>query len=308
MVYYTDEIQVWNSEIFGDSEEHSIVMTFYDGYALSDDKQYGLSYPTLEQVRKTQWMQDAIGDYCGHTCDGTKDPYDVALKFGVLFKLPQDARMERKLEWLKQYALINKERQEAYDEFCIELLKPDKDYFVLYHDRTGDGGMKVKYLGVCCCAGTAIEVAFATNIIPQDVVHCFRQEDIQEANNVVDYGENMEAVAVYRAPESFSGEYWTIVSSSAMNNKFAAFSWNRNDKSEHVSNRFYTFSSYSEMQLFMAREKVNEMKDDLPEFNVTWFLKNLSIDVGLRPDATLHNVNIWAQEGYNVWICCGTYK
>ena len=50
------------------------------------------------------------------------------------------------------------------------------------------------------------------------------------------------------------------------------------------------------------------MQDDLPEFNISWFLEDLKGDTGLKPDETLHNINIWAQEGYNVWIVCGTYK
>lgn len=308
MIGFTDEIQVRNQEVFGDTETHNLTMMFYNGYAISDDNQYGLSYPTLEEVRKTIWMQDAICDYCGNDRDGTKDPFDIALKFGVLFKLPQDNAKEQKLKWLEQFALTNPDGKNAYEKLCNELAQPDKDYFAVYHDRTGDGGMKVRYLGTCCCDDCAVEVAFATNIIPKDVVHYFRQEDIEAANNAIDYGEDMEVVAVYRTNNNLLEEYWTVVSSPALNNKFAAFVWNRNDRSEHVSNRFYTFTSHSEMQTFILREKVNEMREELPEFNVSWFLEKLDVNTGLHKDATFNDINIWAQEGYNVWICCGTYK
>ena len=209
---------------------------------------------------------------------------------------------------MEQFAIVDVNRKAAYEKFCNELDAPNKEYFVLYHDRTGDGGMSVKYIGECCCDDEAIDKAFSSKAIPQDTVHFYRAEDIEAANMAVDYGKDMEVVAVYHSSSQYLEEYWTVVSVPVSCDKFAAFVWNRGDKSQHVSNRFYTFPSYMAMQNFVQQEKVNEMQDDLPEFNISWFLEDLKGDTGLKPDETLHNINIWAQEGYNVWIVCGTYK
>lgn len=267
-----------------------------------------MSYPTLFQVQNTDWMQKEITDYCGDGRDGTDYPFDIALKYGILFKLSQDSKLERKIKWLEQFAIVDVDRKAAYEKFCNELDAPNKEYFVLYHDRTGDGGMSVKYIGECCCDDEAIDKAFSTKAIPQDTVHFYRAEDIEAANRAVDYGRDMEVVAVYHSSSQYLEEYWTVVSVPVSYDKFAAFVWNRGDKSKYVSNRFYTFPSYIAMQEFVQQEKVNEMQDDLPEFNISWFLEDLKGDTGLKPDETLHNINIWAQEGYNVWIVCGTYK
>lgn len=308
MVEYIEEITVCNEQIFNDKESHTITMRFYDGYAISTNNLYGMSYPTLFQVQNTDWMQKEITDYCGDGRDGTDYPFDIALKYGVLFKLPQDSKLERKIKWLEQFAIVDVNRKAAYEKFCNELDAPNKEYFVLYHDRTGDGGMSVKYIGECCCDDEAIDKAFSIKAIPQDTVHFYRAEDIEASNMAVDYGKDMEVVAVYHSSSQYLEEYWTVVSVPVSCDKFAAFVWNRGDKSKYVSNRFYTFPSYIAMQEFVQQEKVNEMQDDLPEFNISWFLENLKGDTGLKPDETLHNINIWAQEGYNVWIVCGTYK
>ena len=308
MEYNIDKINVCNEQIFNDKEAHVLTMRFYDGYAISTDNLYGMSYPTLFQVQSTDWMQKEIIGYCGVGRDGTDCPFDIALKYGVLFKLPQDNRLERKIKWLEQFAIVDADRKTAYEKFSNELDSPNKEYFVLYHDRTGDGGMTIKYLGECCCDDEAVDKAFSTKAIPQDTVHFYRVEDIEAANTAVDYGEGMEVVAVYHSSSQYLEEYWTVVSTPASTDKFAAFVWNRGDKSQHVSNRFYTFPSYVAMQKFVLKEKVNEMQSELAEFNVSWFLEDLKGDTGLTPDTTLHNINIWAQEGYNVWIVCGTFK
>ena len=145
MIHFTDEILVRNQQIFNDAEEHSLTMTFYDGYAISQDKKYAMSYPTMAQVKRTAWMQEEIRNYEGEDRDGTKEPFDIALKFGVLFLFPKDNKAERKIKWLEQFAIIDAGRKVAYEKFCKELDAPNKEYFVLYHDRTGDGGMSVNY-------------------------------------------------------------------------------------------------------------------------------------------------------------------
>ena len=97
-----------------------------------------MSYPTLFQVQSTDWMQKEITDYCGDGRDGTDYPFDIALKYGILFKLPQDSKLERKIKWLEQFAVVDANRKAAYEKFCNELDAPNKEYFVLYHDPAGE--------------------------------------------------------------------------------------------------------------------------------------------------------------------------
>lgn len=307
MEKYLDKIQVCNEDIFNDNETHTLEMYFYNGYAISIDNKYGMTYPTLEQVAKTPWMQCEINAYCGDNRTGDC-VFDIALKYGVLFQLPHDTKSQLKIEWLEQFALRNPNRKAVYEKFCTELDAPNKEYFVLWHDRTGDGGMCVQYLGECNCDEEAKNKAFDTGAMPKDAAPYYRAEDIKEAEQAVSYGEGMNVVAVYCLKSESSVGYFTIVASNATDNKYAAFVWNRHDNSMHVSNSFSTFASYTAMQNFVMQAKVDEMKEDLVDFNVTWWLQNLSVDCGLTPDKTLHNIKIWSDNGYEVWICCGTYK
>lgn len=71
MVEYIEEITVCNEQIFNDKESHTITMRFYDGYAISTNNLYGMSYPTLFQVQSTDWMQKEITEYCGDGRNGT---------------------------------------------------------------------------------------------------------------------------------------------------------------------------------------------------------------------------------------------
>jgi len=67
-----------------DGDECPVEMEFYDGIALATDG-CGLymTYPTLEEVSKSEIRQDRIDDYTG-IYDGTINQYDVALTYGVL--------------------------------------------------------------------------------------------------------------------------------------------------------------------------------------------------------------------------------
>lgn len=86
MKHYIDTIEVRNEAIFGDKEPRVLEMDFLDGYAISTDKLFGMSYPTIEQVKKTEWMQKDILAYCGDDRKGDC-AFDIALKFGVLLSL-----------------------------------------------------------------------------------------------------------------------------------------------------------------------------------------------------------------------------
>ena len=144
MKHYIETIEVRNEAIFGDKESHVLEMDFLDGYAISTDKLFGMSYPTIEQVKKTEWMQKDILTYCGDDRKGDCT-FDIALKFGVLFVIANNVKMSKQIEYLEGF--IQPEDQEEYKNFCKSLDAPERDYFVLFHDRTGDGGMSISYLG-----------------------------------------------------------------------------------------------------------------------------------------------------------------
>lgn len=76
---YKDEIQVEDSEIFGDLEEHGLVMEFDDGHAENDC--YEMSYPRLSELTDVQKIEIYL-----YTNRNEIVPFDVALKFGKLEK------------------------------------------------------------------------------------------------------------------------------------------------------------------------------------------------------------------------------
>ena len=76
---YTDEIIVEDREIFGDFEEHGLVMEFDDGHAENDC--YEMSYPRLSELTDVQKIEIYL-----YTNRNEIVPFDVALKFGKLEK------------------------------------------------------------------------------------------------------------------------------------------------------------------------------------------------------------------------------
>ena len=76
---YTDEIIVEDRDIFGDVEEHGLVMEFDDGHAENDC--YEMSYPRLSELTDVQKIEIYL-----YTNRNEIVPFDVALKFGKLEK------------------------------------------------------------------------------------------------------------------------------------------------------------------------------------------------------------------------------
>ena len=74
---YTDEIIVEDREIFGDCEEHGMVLEFNDGHAENDC--YEMSYPRLSELTDIQKIEIYL-----YTNRNEIVPFDVALKFGKL--------------------------------------------------------------------------------------------------------------------------------------------------------------------------------------------------------------------------------
>lgn len=76
---YKDEIQVEDRDIFGDCEEHGLVMEFDDGHAENDC--YEMSYPRLSELTDVQKIEIYL-----YTNRNDIVPFDVALMFGNLEK------------------------------------------------------------------------------------------------------------------------------------------------------------------------------------------------------------------------------
>lgn len=64
-----EEILVVSKEIFGDSEEHEINFHYGNGLAISEDKQYVMTYPKREELSEED--KDYIREY-----DGIPNPRD----------------------------------------------------------------------------------------------------------------------------------------------------------------------------------------------------------------------------------------
>ncbi len=302
MEHYIDKIEICNEAIFGDRLPRMIEMDFQDGYAISLSGDYGMSYPTLEEVRKTKWMQDEILAHCGNDRDG-KSIFDIALKFGKFFALPANDRLQKTVAYLE--GVLQPESKYEYYRFTKSLNRPEREYFLLYCDRTGDGGMRVDYLGVY----DSTWWAFMKSSVPTHKCH---EADIEREHltDEVVLQVTTEIEKVYVSDDELSGELWAILSRPVNPNaRFGVLVWNRHDNSPNVQNAFFVYDYLDEMEDFVKKQKVAEMSSHLELFNDSWFADILSGDYGLKSiENGINNVNIWANEGYNVHIINGTFK
>lgn len=306
MEHYIEKIEVRNEAIFGDKEPRVLEMDFLDGYAISTDKEFGMSYPTLEQVKKTEWMQKEILAYCGDDRKGDCT-FDIALKFGKLFVLQMNRKLQGQVKYLEEF--LQPEDQESYKMFCKSLDHPEREYFVLYHDRTGDGGMAINYLGVFENAYEASRASFYKGCIPPD--HSREVDDVQrELIYEIVLQDDTKIDMAFVSTEERSTEYWAIISRKVNpKEKYGVLVWNRDSQSNDVQNMFYVFDTKEDMVECASKQKVAELSVALESFNETWFCETLKGDFGLKPvEGGMKNLNIWGYEGYNVHIISGIFK
>jgi hypothetical protein len=83
IVYEEDREAVEKAGLtFNEDGECYLSMKFEDGIArMTDDTKLEMTYPTIEEVKKSEQMQDAIMSYTGRD---DIIPYDIALRFGKL--------------------------------------------------------------------------------------------------------------------------------------------------------------------------------------------------------------------------------
>lgn len=303
--HYIDKIEVRNKRIFGDNEAHTLEMDFMDGCAISLDGVYIMSYPTVEQVGKTYWMQQEILEYCG---DGRKGdfPFDIALKFGVLFKMSAISKLQSKVMYLEDF--LKPEDQDAYAKFCEDIELPERSYYALYQDRTGDSGMSVKYIGECISLEEAKKAARNSLFIPP------RAEQIDNPKSAIDgdvcLQKDTQIDCVFVDNNGVSTEYWAILSRELnLEEEYCVLIWNRDSKSVQVPNLFYIFDNKGDMDKCFISNKKCELSHEIETMNDTWFVENLSDNCGLIPIEGGHkNIHVWGNEGYEVDLVNGTFK
>lgn len=306
MKHYIETIEVRNEAIFGDKESHVLEMDFLDGYAISTDKLFGMSYPTIEQVKKTEWMQKDILAYCGDDRKGDCT-FDIALKFGVLFVIANNVKMSKQIEYLEGF--IQPEDQEEYKNFCKSLDAPERDYFVLFHDRTGDGGMSISYLGKMGGVSEAENMALQKGIIPSN-----RTRKVDDAQREILYEvvlqDDTTINSVYVDNSVGTTEYWAVISREYNpEEKYGVLVWNRDSNSNEVQNMFYVFDSFDAMDKCVKEQKESELCSNLDMLNDSWFIQTLKGNYGLQPVQNgIKNLHVWADDGYEVDIISGTYK
>lgn len=304
--HYIDKIEVRNKRIFGDNETHTLEMDFMDGCAISLDGLYIMSYPTVKQVSRTDWMQQEILEYCGDGRNGDF-PFDIALKYGVLFKMSAISKLQSKIMYLEDF--MQPEDQDAYAKFCKDIELPEREYYALYHDRTGDGGMSVKYLGECISSEEAKKAAINNHhFIPQ------RAKLIDNPKFAIDGDVSLQRDTqidyVFVDDNEVSTEYWAILSRVVNpEEEYGVLVWNRDGHSTEVPNLFYIFDNKEDMEECFISNKKNELSCDIEKMNDTWFVENLSDNCGLTPIEGGHkNIHVWADEGYEVDIVNGLVK
>lgn len=303
-----DTIEVQNQEIFGDAETHEIEMEFHDGYAISTDKQYGMSYPTLDLINNNDNLCEKVYNYCGR---GADDPYDSALTFGILFKLPAaDDWAEKRHDILME--LLDEKQLAEYERQCYLMENKEmRDFFVVELDATGDCGMKLSYvpdaknLEDCKC------IAFDTRLIASNV-KVLEGDMANDAISECDFDDECEIHDVFQETSICSSCFYFIISKPRDSKRYVGMVWSRNGCSMDNKTCILFFETSGEAEKYVTDCKVAEFQRDLESIGVTWNLELLEGEdgkcCGLKPiDHGIPNFNVWGNDGYNVWIVNGRY-
>jgi len=305
-----DTIEVTNQEIFGDNETHSIEMEFCDGYAISVDNQFGMSYPTLELINNNDNLCEKVYEYCGR---GADEPFDSALTFGVLFKLPAlDDWAEKRHDILMD--LLTDNQLEVYERKCFEMENTNKrDFFVVELDAISDCGMKVTHVPDANGLEDCKIVAFDTRLIPSDATLLGDQDGL-DAINECDFDELLEVHEVFKDKGQFATSYYYVVSKPCDANRYIGMVWCRRGCSMENKTAVLFFATKEELDKYVTDCKVSEFKSDLETLGITWNLEIMEGDGGNAVccgiqaiDNGIPNFNIWGNDGYNVHIVNGRY-
>lgn len=304
-----DTIEVQNQEIFGDAETHEIEMEFHDGYAISTDKQYGMSYPTLELINNNDNLCEKVYNYCGR---GADEPFDSALTFGIIFKLPAaDDWAEQRHDILME--LLDEKQLAEYERKCAILDNAIKrDYFVIEVDFECDGGMKVTHIPDAKNSEDCATIAFDTLVIGSGV-SAMSNAEMEDALGEIDLDEMLEVHHAFRENKQWPMSYF-IVSKPHDDNVFIGMVWCRNGCSMDNKTAVLFFSSKSDVEKYVTDVKVAEFQRDLESIGITWNLELLEGEGGNAKccgitaiQNGIPNFNVWGNDGYNVWIVNGRY-
>lgn len=79
-----EELLICDEKIFGDDEEHEINFYYGDGFAISEDMQYFMTYPKVKHLTKEQ--KRIMDNYQGFGMPRIYTKRDCALTFGKFKK------------------------------------------------------------------------------------------------------------------------------------------------------------------------------------------------------------------------------
>lgn len=305
-----DTIEVQNQEIFGDAETHEIEMEFHDGYAISTDKQYGMSYPTLELINNNDNLCEKVYNYCGR---GADDPYDSALTFGILFKLPvADDWAEQRHDILME--LLDEKQLAEYERQCYLMENKEmRDFFVLELDFISDCGMKLTYVPDAKNVEECKCIAFDTRLIASNVA-ILEGDNKSDAINECDFDETVEVHDVFKEMGPYATSHCYIISKPRDDNRYIGMVWCRHDCSMENTTSLLFFSRKEDVEKYVTDVKVGEFKTDLESVGITWNMEVLEgvggngKCCGITPiEHGIPNFNVYGNDGYNVHIINGRY-
>lgn len=216
--------------------------------------------------------------------------------------------LEKKVNFLE--GMLNEDDKKKYDAYCKTICKY-RNYFVIAHDRTGDGGMSMLYLGAFTNVEHAEKAAIsgASPFIPIGRV---RKVDYptEEIGSDIDVQKGTYLESVYVDNGVVSTEYWAIMSREYKEDeRYGVLIWSRDGLSKNVRNTFFVYDNKDDMLNFVKQAKRSELQDELESLNDSWFIDDLSGNYGLSPiDNFPGNLRVWGYEGYEVYIINGTFK
>lgn len=80
-----DGLLIVDEKLFGDDEERDINFHYGDGFAISEDRQYCLTYPKIKELTRVQKLHMQV--YQGIPAPRSYTKRDCALCFGKIKKL-----------------------------------------------------------------------------------------------------------------------------------------------------------------------------------------------------------------------------
>lgn len=296
--YSKDTICLVNQQVFGDEEEHQIEMEFFDGYAISVNCRYGLTYPMLKHLSKP--MKAEVENYTGRELES---PFDIALMYAKPFKLPTDARADKEHDFLM--SILTERQVEEFERFSEKL--EEREYVLVYFDLNTDCGINFYYGGKFFNDVDAAEYFVNKGIIGQDKMlnphHPSHQYVVDELS--IDSNAKIERIYFEKNSEE-NHEFYYLISRPLDLATDVVLIWNRGGHSKFNQNEVRFFNDSKAAAAYAAKAKAREFAEELESFGITWNMEEIKFFNHLP--TLYHSFNVWGNDGYNVHIVHGKYK